>query len=75
VVPTTSFKEDITKAMIKRCKANAVSISSAMFAVCNIAWARMCPREKQELPVWVIALFSLSTWLANGLIQADVLAD
>jgi len=36
--------------MLKQCKSNGVSIASALFAICNIAWARMSPRENQELP-------------------------
>jgi len=55
VVPTTSFDGDLTKAMLKRCKAQGVSISSTMFAICNLAWARMSPREKQELPMMMYA--------------------
>ena len=51
VVPTASYDEKQTKTMLKACKAQGVSISSAMFAICNIAWARMSPREKQELPM------------------------
>ena len=43
IVPTVSFDEDRTKAMLKACKARGVSISAALFALCNIVWARMCP--------------------------------
>jgi hypothetical protein len=45
--------------MIKACKAQGVSISSAMFAICNIAWARMSPREKQELPMMMYAAMNI----------------
>ncbi|KAI0778372.1 hypothetical protein BD413DRAFT_630739 [Trametes elegans] len=41
IVPTVSFPEERTKAILKKCKAHGVSISAALFAVCNIAWARM----------------------------------
>lgn len=59
IVPTTSFDEKQTKAMLKACKAQGVSISSAMFAICNIAWARMSPREKQELPMMMYAAMNI----------------
>ncbi|KAH7322044.1 hypothetical protein B0J17DRAFT_723724 [Rhizoctonia solani] len=41
VVPTVSFDEARTKRILARCKANGVSVSSAIFALCNFAWARM----------------------------------
>ncbi|KAI0639599.1 hypothetical protein C8Q77DRAFT_1214109 [Trametes polyzona] len=41
VVPTVAFPEERTKAILKKCKAHGVSISAALFAVCNVAWARM----------------------------------
>lgn len=59
VVPTTSYDERQTKTMLKACKAQGVSISSAMFAICNIAWARMSPREKQELPMMMYAAMNI----------------
>ncbi|KIK97547.1 hypothetical protein PAXRUDRAFT_763851 [Paxillus rubicundulus Ve08.2h10] len=40
IVPTVSYDEDRTKAILKRCKTHGVSISAALFAICNIAWAR-----------------------------------
>jgi hypothetical protein len=50
IVPTVSFDEDKTKAMLKVCKAHGVSISAALFALCNIVWARMRP-DGGELPM------------------------
>ncbi|CDO72966.1 hypothetical protein BN946_scf185007.g20 [Trametes cinnabarina] len=41
IVPTISFPEERTKAILKKCKANGVSISAALFAICNVAWVRM----------------------------------
>jgi hypothetical protein len=74
VVPTTSFDENLTKAMIKKCKAQGVSISSALFAICNVAYVRMSPREKQELPVWVTVGSWLDQFTDAALIQDDVRA-
>ena len=50
IVPTVSFDEDRTKAMLKTCKAHGVSISAALFALCNVVWARMHP-DGGELPM------------------------
>lgn len=50
IVPTVSFDEERTKAMLKACKAHGVSISAALFALCNIVWARMRP-DGGELPM------------------------
>jgi len=55
IVPTVSFDEDRTKAMLKACKAHGVSISAALFALCNIVWARMHP-DGGESPMWVFLL-------------------
>ncbi|PFH49814.1 hypothetical protein AMATHDRAFT_146728 [Amanita thiersii Skay4041] len=38
-----------TKVILKKCKENGVSVSSALFAVCNIAWART-QYKTPELP-------------------------
>ena len=37
---TISFDPAKTKTILKNCKARGVSISSALFAIFNIAWAR-----------------------------------
>ena len=50
IVPTVSFDEDRTKAMLKTCKDRGVSISAALFALCNVVWTRMNPDES-ELPM------------------------
>lgn len=50
IVPTVSFDENRTKAMLKTCKAHGVSISAALFALCNVVWARMRP-DGGELPM------------------------
>ncbi|KAI0001682.1 hypothetical protein BJV77DRAFT_1063101 [Russula vinacea] len=49
-------------AMIKKCKSQGVSISSAMFAICNIAWART-GRGKQELPMMMYAPINIRPYL------------
>ncbi|KIP02084.1 hypothetical protein PHLGIDRAFT_130931 [Phlebiopsis gigantea 11061_1 CR5-6] len=59
VVPTLSFPEDRTKAMLTRCKAHGVSISAALFAVCNAAWARLAVDGGHELPTLMYSALNL----------------
>ncbi|EKM61320.1 uncharacterized protein PHACADRAFT_247854 [Phanerochaete carnosa HHB-10118-sp] len=58
IVPTISFPEDRTKAMLKKCKAKGVSISAALFAICNVAWARTSDGSK-ELPSLMYSALNL----------------
>ena len=58
VVPTLAFPEARTKAILKKCKANGVSISAALFAICNIAWARMGGGSR-ELPAMMYSALNL----------------
>nr|XP_018259757.1 uncharacterized protein I303_07825 [Kwoniella dejecticola CBS 10117]OBR81915.1 hypothetical protein I303_07825 [Kwoniella dejecticola CBS 10117] len=39
-VPTISYDKDTTKVILGNCKQNGVTIAHAVFALCNIAWAR-----------------------------------
>jgi hypothetical protein len=55
-VPTVPIDEERTKKMLKTCKAHGVSISSVLFAICNIAWARTCP-DRQDLPMYAFRTF------------------
>ncbi|KAI0309592.1 hypothetical protein OF83DRAFT_1071827 [Amylostereum chailletii] len=59
VVPTVSFDEHVTKAMLKKCKSEGVSIAAALFAICNIAWGKMTPREKTKLPMMMYAAMNI----------------
>lgn len=49
-----SFDEQKTKAILKKCKANSVSISHVLFAICNIALIRAGGGKSPELPMYVI---------------------
>ncbi|KAF7311038.1 hypothetical protein HMN09_00647300 [Mycena chlorophos] len=40
VVPTISYHADQTQTILKKCKTNGVSISAALFSICNHAWAQ-----------------------------------
>jgi len=59
-VLTVSIPEERTKAILKKCKANGVSISAALFAVCNFAWARVGGGRK-ELPAMIYSALNLRT--------------
>ena len=40
VVPTFAYTPEETKKILGKCKENGVTIAHAMFALCNLAWAR-----------------------------------
>jgi len=64
VVPTVSFPESKTKQMLKKCKANGVTIANALFALCNIAWSRTIQDEKKkELPMMMYSALNLRPYL------------
>ncbi|PIL31758.1 hypothetical protein GSI_06462 [Ganoderma sinense ZZ0214-1] len=66
VVPTVSFPEERTKAILKKCKAHGVSISAALFAVCNAAWARMGEeRCQRELPMLMYSALNLRPYFTK----------
>ncbi|KAJ7727829.1 hypothetical protein DFH07DRAFT_782362 [Mycena maculata] len=62
VVPTVFIDPEHTKMILKKCKAQSTSISSAMFAICNIAWARTCDRN-WELPINMYSALNLRSVL------------
>ncbi|KAL0951544.1 hypothetical protein HGRIS_008228 [Hohenbuehelia grisea] len=51
-VSLVPIEADRTGKILKLCKANGVSISAAMFAICNLAWAKIA-KDKKELPMYV----------------------
>ncbi|KAJ7824440.1 hypothetical protein B0H14DRAFT_3728571 [Mycena olivaceomarginata] len=58
VTPTVSIDAKRTKLMLKKCKAQSVSISSALFSIVNIAWGRTCDRD-WELPIMMYSALNL----------------
>ncbi|KAJ7826164.1 hypothetical protein B0H14DRAFT_3088482 [Mycena olivaceomarginata] len=58
VTPTVSIDAERTKLMLKKCKAQSVSISSALFSIVNIAWGRTCDRD-WELPIMMYSALNL----------------
>ncbi|KAG9111664.1 hypothetical protein FRC07_008030 [Ceratobasidium sp. 392] len=69
VVPTISFDEARTKRILAKCKSNGVSVSNAVFALCNIAWARMLQEGTvksdgiAELPSLFYTALNTRPWL------------
>ncbi|KAH9836943.1 uncharacterized protein C8Q71DRAFT_578490 [Rhodofomes roseus] len=58
VLLNKDYPSDLTKAILRKCKQNGVSISAAVFALCNIAWARM-GGGKPELPTLMYSALNL----------------
>ncbi|KAH7916416.1 hypothetical protein BJ138DRAFT_1121796 [Hygrophoropsis aurantiaca] len=58
IVPTISYDVERTKIILKHCKLHGVSVSAALFAVCNIAWARMS-KDKPHLPTMMYSALNL----------------
>lgn len=50
VVPTFAYSTAETKKILGACKVNGATIAHAMFALCNVAWARRISREKRVDP-------------------------
>ena len=57
MVRNEDFDAQRTKAILKKCKAQGVSVSSALFAACNLAWAKTSS-ESPELPRYVPSRYS-----------------
>ncbi|KAH6892847.1 hypothetical protein BKA70DRAFT_1119206 [Coprinopsis sp. MPI-PUGE-AT-0042] len=62
IVPTVSFDAEKTKKILQNCKENGVSISSAVFSLCNIAWARTNSSNPEE-PVLMYSALNLRPYL------------
>jgi len=62
VVPTVAIDADHTKDLLKQCKAHGVSISSALFAICNIAWAKTSG-QNPEMPMLMYSALNLRPYL------------
>ncbi|KAF9074846.1 hypothetical protein BDP27DRAFT_1380944 [Rhodocollybia butyracea] len=63
VVPTVAFDKERTGKMLKLCKAHSVSISSALFAICNIAWIKSC-KDKPDLPTLMYSALNIRPYLS-----------
>ncbi|KZS96050.1 hypothetical protein SISNIDRAFT_540130 [Sistotremastrum niveocremeum HHB9708] len=67
VVPTISFTPERTKAILKKCKTNGVSISSALFALVAVVWARtartMSDAENLRWPIMLYSAMNMRPYL------------
>ncbi|EJD40848.1 hypothetical protein AURDEDRAFT_69593 [Auricularia subglabra TFB-10046 SS5] len=63
VFPTYSFSPDKSKKVIKTCKSHGVSFSHALFALCNIAWARIQRGQRADLPMMMYSALNLRPYL------------
>ncbi|KAG8881091.1 hypothetical protein FRB98_004548 [Tulasnella sp. 332] len=71
VVKTISFDSATTKTALKKCKAEGATISSALFALCNLAWMRTMDAHNlaisngPSLPMMMYSAINLRPWLAS----------
>ncbi|KZV77597.1 hypothetical protein PENSPDRAFT_7426 [Peniophora sp. CONT] len=63
VIGKHTFDAEMTKSMLKKCKSQNVSFAGAMFAACNISWARMTSREQQALPMMIYSAMNVRPFL------------
>ncbi|KZW03307.1 hypothetical protein EXIGLDRAFT_712338 [Exidia glandulosa HHB12029] len=63
VFPTYAFSAEKSKKVIKTCKAHGVSFSHALFALCNLAWARIKRGENVEQPMMMYSALNLRPYL------------
>ncbi|KAF8899028.1 hypothetical protein BD779DRAFT_1607630 [Infundibulicybe gibba] len=65
IVPTISIDAERTKKILATCKTHGVSISSALFSICNVAWAKT-RKEKWELPMMMYSALNLRPYLQSN---------
>ncbi|KAK6906569.1 hypothetical protein I203_100555 [Kwoniella mangroviensis CBS 8507] len=46
IVPTISYDKDKTRVILGNCKKNGVTIAHAVFALCNLAWAKRTDSDR-----------------------------
>ncbi|KAH7100324.1 hypothetical protein BKA62DRAFT_706675 [Auriculariales sp. MPI-PUGE-AT-0066] len=65
ILQTKTFDRATTTQMLRKCKANGVSISTALFAACSIAWARTKTASSQPptLPMMMYSAMNLRPYL------------
>ncbi|KAH9944223.1 uncharacterized protein BXZ73DRAFT_87166 [Epithele typhae] len=72
IVPTIAYPEARTKEILKACKVHGVSISAALFAICNVAWARMGARAgSHPLPTLMYSALNLRPYFARKALQDE----
>ncbi|KAL1948828.1 hypothetical protein VTO73DRAFT_10634 [Trametes versicolor] len=64
IIPTATFSTERTKTILQKCKAHGVSISAALFAICNLAWARMGAGGDKTAPTLMYSALNLRPYFA-----------
>ncbi|KAK2460114.1 hypothetical protein APHAL10511_007880 [Amanita phalloides] len=64
VVRNEAFDPERTKAILKKCKTHGVSVSSALFAACNLAWVRTC-NKSPDLPTMMYSALNVRPKLTS----------
>ncbi|KAF8641188.1 hypothetical protein AX17_000823 [Amanita inopinata Kibby_2008] len=64
VVHNEAFDCERSKLILKACKSRGVSVSSALFAVCNVAWARTSNKSPQ-LPLMMYSALNMRPHLIS----------
>lgn len=66
IVPTVPIDPKKTKAILKKCKENGVSIANVMFSLSALVWSRMKAEEadaKRELPLMMYLALNMRPYL------------
>jgi len=60
--PVIIVEPKASRAILERCKSKGVTISSTMFALCNVAWAKTC-NQKPEMPMMMYSAVNLRPYM------------
>ncbi|EJU05458.1 hypothetical protein DACRYDRAFT_46425 [Dacryopinax primogenitus] len=64
-VPTVPFSAEETGRALKKCKKNGVTISHAIFALCNMVWLGIKPAGGEDLPTMMYAAANLRSYFSS----------
>lgn len=56
VLLQASFTNERTKAILKQCKANGVTVNNCLFALCGLSWSKINGDKTNDLPLYVSSL-------------------
>lgn len=70
ITPLISLDNETTKNILKTCKSHGVSFSSALFALCNIAWAKTSGKNPR-MPMMMYSAVNLRPYLLANPILHD----
>ncbi|OJT05139.1 hypothetical protein TRAPUB_4065 [Trametes pubescens] len=64
IITTVTFTTERTQTILRNCKAHGVSISAALFAICNLAWARMGVGGDKTAPTLMYSALNLRPYFS-----------